>query len=1156
MKKKLIDHSSCRRKKLDIILLKMKLLTALIFAGTMALSASSYSQKTKIDLRIQNSSVSEILNSIEKNSEFIFIYNANVLNTDMKKSISVKGENIEKVLDLLFKGADVNYRIDDRQIFLYKKEDMKRLEMINENNRLQLPVGQPQKKSIKGKVTDAKGEGIPGASVVIKGSTIGTITNMDGEFNLDTPLDAKILAVSFIGYKTQEIAIGNKSSFSVILEDISVGVDEVVVVGYGFQRKESVVGAITQVSNVSLVKSGNSTVTNAIAGKLSGVLTIQQTGQPGKDNSDITIRGLSSWNGSAPLVLVDGVERDFKSLDPNEIESISVLKDASSTAVFGARGANGVIIVTTRRGGESKPKLTLVSSVGLERAARLPKFIDSYTTMSMLNVAFMNQQNFANLIPQQALNEYKSPSTPLNALQYPNVDWYNLLTKDFAPTTNANINVRGGTKTVKYFASLGYLSQRDFFESYNQGGADTRYKYDRINYRTNLDFSVTSSTKLSINLGGNIGISNAPVNSNQFRGLFYASPATQPAFFPEWVLKEVPDPVYPDATGIRVAAPLKGHGQGNPYALMYNASFNENTGSQMFTDLILDQKLDFMIKGLSVKGKASLSTYYENNTKGASKAFPTYTLDYTLIGQAGANPWIRTGQGTEVYAETPINITVGGLNSNFYRDLYYEMSLNYKNAFGDHHVTGLALLNRQEKKSGIDFPYYNAGLVGSATYDFKYKYLFEVNIGYTGSERFAPKNRFGFFPSTAIGWVISEEKFFKSAFPWMNKLKMRYSDGIVGSDQASARWLYLSDYTTSGSYIKEGPGANVDAQWEEARKKNLGIEIGLLQNMFNVSVDLFDENRTKMLLAPQNVTMLVANSFKQLNQGSMKKHGIEIEVGFDKRTTSKIHYYINGNIGLSENRILFKDDLTYMPDHRKVAGTPLGSQSEGVELTGSGYYNSINEIHNNPTPIDVTKLVPGDYKFLDYDANGTITQLDKHYIEGSDTPPVTYAMTSGFDYKGFEFRFMLMGNYGKYINFNGAFQSEFLKGGYNVHQSALNYWQPNNPTPDHPTLHNGAGIDILNWGNYMGDPGYSSMIPGQFWRNANYLRLREVYISYQFDSGFLKRLAGISNLEVYLTGTNLLTFTKLLEGDPERKDFSYGYYPQMKGYKFGVTINF
>lgn len=1116
----------------------MRLSFFICLIGALQISANTLSQTTKINLHIENVDIREAFREIERASGLSFLLIEENSMLEKRVTISATGRALGEVMDELLKETNLHYKVLDEKLIV-------------------VSTGELQQQKITGIVTDAfTNEPLVGVNVVVQGTTIGTVSDINGKYSLSVPNKEAILTFSFIGYLTENVAAGNQLVVDIRLTPDIKSLEEIVVVGYGVQKKESVVGAITQVGNESLVKSGNSNITNAIAGKLSGVLTIQQTGQPGKDNSDITIRGLSSWNGSAPLILVDGVERDFRNLDPNEIETISVLKDASSTAVFGARGANGVIIVTTKRGGVSRPKLAFVGSVGIESVARLPKFIDSYTTMSMLNVAFKNQQNFANLISQNALDEYKNPSSPLNALRYPNVDWYSMLTKKFAPTTNANINIQGGTKSVKYFASIGYFSQRDFFKTYNEGQADARYKYDRINYRTNLDFSVTSSTKLSLNLGGNIGVTNSPINTNQWRALFYASPATQPAYFPEWVLKDIPDPVYPDASGMRLAAPLKGHGQGNPYALMYDAQFDETTSSQLFTDLILDQKLDFLLKGLSAKGKVSLSTFYENNSKGARKSFPTYTLDYNLIGQPDANPWIRTGQGTEVYAEAPLNITVGGLNNTFYRDLYYEMSLNYNNTFGKHHITGLALLNRQEKKNRLDFPFYNEALVGRGTYDYSNKYLFEVNIGYTGSERFAPKNRFGFFPSSAIGWVISEERFFQNNIGWMNKLKLRYSDGVVGSDQASARWLYLSDYKTSGNYIIEGPGANLDAQWEESRKKNFGIEIGLLQNMFSITVDLFDEKRTKMLLEPQNVTMLVANTFKQLNQGSMKKHGIEVEVGFSKKTASDIHYYVNGNIGLSENRILFKDDLTYLPQHRKIAGTPLGSQSEGVELTGSGYYASIDEIHSNPAPIDISKIVIGDYKFLDYTADGTISQLDKHYIKGSDTPPVTYAITSGLDYKGFEFRFMLLGNYGKYINFNGAFQSEFLKNGYNVHQAALNYWSPTNPDPDHPTLHAGGPIDILNWGNYMGDPGYSSMIPGHFWRNANYLRLREVYLSYQFNSAFLKRIVGVSNLLVYATGTNLLTFTKLLEGDPERKDFSYGFYPQMKGYKFGMTINF
>ncbi len=1018
------------------------------------------------------------------------------------------------------------------------------------------PAG--QQKKISGKVSDAQGEPIPGASIVVKGTTVGTIADMDGNFSLSIPANAKTLTVSFVGMLAKEIPIGNSASFRITLTESAVGLEEVVVVGYGTQKKESVVGAITQVNNQSLMRSGSSNVTNAITGKLSGVLTIQQSGEPGADNSEIVIRGLSSWNGSAPLVLVDGVERDFNTLDPNEINTISVLKDASATAVFGAKGANGVIIVTTKRGKIGKPILDFSASYGLQKATRIPDHISSYTTMSMYNVGLMNGGKFQDLKPQSVLDQYAHPSTPLNALRYPNVNWFDEVTKPFAPTINANFNVSGGTNFVKYFCSLGYLYEGDFFNAKKDGFYDLSYKYNRFNYRTNVDFQLTPTTTLSFNLGGETGIKNSP-NSSPWRNLYSTGPARYPAYFPAWVLQQVPDPTYPEDTGSRLAANF-GEYTGNPYTTLNTGQFNQDLNSKLFTDLIFDQKLDFITKGLSLAGKVALSTYYVNRILTASWTFPEYQLNYDDIGKPDVNPWNRiTYAGNEYYKQAPLDINVGSMQGGYYRDLYYEFGLNYANTFGKHSVTGLALMNRSQKNDGTEFAYYNEALVGRTTYDYDHKYLVEFNVGYTGSERFAPGNRFGFFPSGAIGWVVSEEKFFKNALPWVDKFKLRYSDGLTGSDQARSRWLYNSGYySDNAGYIHEDLGANSTAQWEQARKRDLGLELGLFKSAFTISVDIFDEHRDKMLLTPRSVTMLVGNSFKDLNLGKLEKQGFELEIGYNKTTPSKLNYWVKGLFGYNENRIIFKDDPPYAPDYTKDAGKPLGAQLNGVQLTGTGYYTSVDDIHNNPSPIDLYKLNVGDYKFLDYKVDGKITSLDKYPIAGSTFPPITYSLSSGFTYKKFEFNFMFQGNQGKYVEYNQTYEVEFIKGDWRVHSSQLDYWTPNNPNANHSTLHysGSSSADILFWGGGEADRGYQIAVENRFWRKADYLRLKEVYLGYNMSSKMLNRLAGVSNLTVYATGNNLWTLTNLIEGDPERKDFQQGFYPQMTSVKFGVKVNF
>jgi len=1028
--------------------------------------------------------------------------------------------------------------------------------------------GSFQQNTVTGTVKDAtSGEALTGVTVVVKGTTTGALTDINGKFTIPVTGGQVTLLFSSIGYTSQELAATPGADINISMAMEVTQISEVVVVGYGTQKKESVVGAITQVNSAALVKSGISNVTNAISGKLSGVLTIQQTGEPGADQSEIIIRGLSSWNGSAPLVLVDGVEREFKDLDPNEVATISVLKDASATAVFGAKGANGVIIVTTKRGAFGAPVMNVSASYGMLKATRIPKFIDSYETMTDLNMGLMNNQQFDKLIPQSDLNQYKNPTSPLNALRYPNVDWFKESTLPFSPTTEGNFNISGGTKFVKYFGTLGFYNENTFFKGYVNGYDDTRYKYTRFNYRTNLDFNLTPSTTLSFNIGGETGIKNQPSNS-PWRSLYTTTPSSFPAYWPSWLLDDpvngIPDIDYPNATGDRLALKLNGFTT-NPYTQLNQGNFNKYLSSTLFTDLFFDQKLDAIVKGLSFKAKVAFSTYYNTRTLYSDFSQPEYKINWLDIGKPGVNPWYRNGQsGYYVYNLSPIDINVGGIESGtsrdpgYYRDLYYEASLNYANSFGKHNVSALALFNRQKKEAVTDFAYLNEALVGRATYDYSHKYLLEVNIGYTGSERFAPGNKFGFFPSGAIGWVVSEEPFFKRGVPFISKLKVRYSDGLVGSDAASARWLFMSNYYQNGSYILEDPAANSQAQWEEARKKDLGLEIGFLKNDLTVTLDLFDELRTHMLLTP-NVPMTIGNTFKDQNLGSMKKHGYDFDVEYRKSITNDFGFFAKAIFGFNENRILYKDDPKYAPEYAKAQDKPLGAQIRGAELIGSGYFTSVDDIHTSVTPIPVGSLNVGDYKFLDYFADGKISIQDRYPIPGSDYPPITYSLGGGFNYKNFDFSFNFMGNSGKYVLYNQAFEVEFPNGNYRIHASQQDFWTPTNLDANHSTLHfvGDANLPNIVWGggsSYFG--GYETAIQDRFWRNADYLRLKEVYVGYTFKPGFLKKAIGIQSLSAYVTGNNLWTITKLLEGDPERKDFTQGFYPQMTSLKFGLKIGF
>ena len=1011
----------------------------------------------------------------------------------------------------------------------------------------------------KGRVVDTNGIAIAGAAVTVKGGSAGgTISDAQGAFTLRVR-KGDVLHVSFLGFQAREIAVTDASPLTIRLAEETHQVEDVVVVGYGVQKKESVLGAISQVNNEQLVNSGTTNITNAIAGKLSGVTTIQTGGQPGNNDANIFIRGVSSWNGSTPLVLVDGVERSFADIDPNEVASLSVLKDASATAVFGAKGANGVIIVTTRTGSTGKPKMNISLSYGLDFPTMIPDHIGSAQTAELLNVALKNAQSYGSMIPRSEIEEYARPSSRINSIRYPDNDWFDIAMRRCAQTINANYNVSGGSQRVKYFLSLGYSHEGSIFKDFSEW-SNANFRYDRINYRSNLDFDVTRSTKLSVKVGGVLGIKDTPTDktvSGMFNMMYSASPMMYPAYYPAWVLEEIPDTDYPDASGGRLSSPRTAY-FGNIRTSLSTGEFEQTTDNKLYTDINFEQKLDFITKGLSVKANVSLSTYYSRISQTATNSNPTFYIDWNRYDAGDGNPWIYSAASEHVYENTPYAVTRGAMQNNYYVTFYWEGALNYNRTFGDHTVTALALFNQRENVKGTAFPYHSQGVVGRVTYDYKHKYLFECNLGYTGSEQFSPENRYGFFPSVAIGWVPSQERFWKEAMPWWSKLKIRYSDGLVGSDSGS-RWLYFSDYVKGGdSYIYEGAAANAVAQWEEARKRDLGIEMGWLNNRLTLNLDLFDEKRTNMLVKP-NVTMLVGTSYKEVNRGSMKKHGIDIELGWADKTPTGFGYNLTAMVSLNENRITNYEDAPYAPEYQKTAGKPYKGQTDGVSIVDSGYFESIDDIHNYPAyTTDWNFVNVGAYKYLDYSADGRLSVEDLHAIAGSQYPPVVCSFRAGFDYKGFEFSMLWYANLGKWVEYNKSWEIEFNKGDYRITHSQLDYWRPDNRDANHATLVYGgtSGHPMYMWAGSSGDAGAKMMLEGRTWRKADYLSLREVYLAYTFNAKRLRQKVGFRSLSLYLTANNLLTFTPLIEGDPASTTFTTGFYPQMTSLKLGVKIGF
>ena len=1173
MEKKLIVHSSCERKKLNVILLKMRLLFILVFTGSMAFSASTYSQKTRIDLQIENSSLTEILNSIEKTSEFIFIYNKNIVDFSEMKNISVRDQSIETVLGMLLQGTGVTYRIDDRQVFLYKDDEVKVLPIS-----AVAEVEQPQKIEISGKVTDSKGDPLPGAAVIIKGTTIGTITNVNGEFVLNAPIDSKVLVFSFVGYKTQETPIGNKTIFNITLEEQTMGLEEVVAVGYGVQKKESIVGSIVQATNEQLKQTGNVTdLKQALTGQLPGVTTVVSSGEPGgtgtgNSATSIFIRGRNTWNGGQPLILVDGVERNMDNLDVSEVESISVLKDASATAVFGVKGANGVILVTTKRGVVSKPQLSFSYNATALSISKLPQKLDSYNTLLLKNEMIeretvLNEQSWADYTPLEIVERYRKPQSAEYAMIYPNVDWVDAMFKDFSLSHRAALNVQGGTNFVNYFGSVTYLHEGDMFKDYeNNKGYDPNYNFDRFNFRSNLDFKITSTTNLKVNLSGFFSQKNTArswntVNQNGLNPKAWSAAYGMP---PNVYL-----PQYDDGRwGASFKIPAEQFP--NPIAYIYNTGMITYRTTELDADFALEQKLDFITKGLSAKA----SFFYDNRIQTQGNLLDDTNVlpdpnSNTAQKIVDSDKYTGPGQDTGEYIQ---DVPTAGSNqfdwairewtleqedtdlTSVMRRTMYQFQLDYARQFGLHNVGAMALVKREEYAAGSMFKRYREDWVSRVTYDYDTRYLLEFNGAYNGSEKFGPSYRFDFFPSAAVGWYVSNEKFFK--IDWVNRLKLRYSIGMVGDDTGGGRWLYDSQYSYGGSaqmnadpfgaspytWYSESVVGNPDIHWEKATKSNYGLELGFLDNVISVNYDYFTEHRTDILVdgtSRASVPPYFGAAAPTANLGEVKAKGHEIELRFNKRTNFGLHYWANASFTHTKNEILKADNPALLSSYLKGVGYSIG---QSRTLVRADFYNNWDEIYAS-VPMETNDLqkLPGYYNLLDFNTDGVIKASEDKVPYGySEVPENAYNLSLGAEYKGFSVMVQFYGvnNVSRYIPLQNFLSYQDV-----LFNHALDYWSKDNPD---------ASSFLPRWktqGQNIGD---------YFLYDGSYIRLKTAEVAYTFQDKLIKKM-GLSSLRVFLNGNNLFFWSKL----PDDREAAFsggssyeGTYPTPRRFNLGFDLTF
>lgn len=1131
----------------------------LLFGILLSQAAGSYYKGTELKLQFKSTSIKEICEEIEKKSNFRFIYAGNAKKIINKKiDLAVNSQDINEVLDIIISDTDLKYRILDNQVVLYRDETKIIPKEIDEvASEL---IIQQQKKQITGKIIDENGDPIIGANIVEKSTTNGTVTDVDGNFSLTVENDV-VLHISYIGYLAQDINTAGKTSFNIVLQEDTQALEEVVVIGYGVQKKATVTGAISSVGSDDLIQAPVSNVSKALVGRVSGLIANQYDSEPGKEAATLRIRGRGTFSGSAnPLVLVDGIESsNFNNIDFNEIQDVTVLKDASATAVYGVRGANGVIIITTKRGSESKPVIGISSNVGMLTFTDLRKNLRSYDYAVYYNEA-RKMDSFVSGVynprfTDEAIEHFRLGDEPI---MFPDTDWFSVMMKPTSMQTQQNINIRGGTSLVKYFVSGGYFSQEGLFNSFPtlDIGFNPNINFRRFNIRGNFDFNISDAFSVNVDLSSIMtNKSGAKDGSdggtrNIIGMTFYAPPFSSPGVVDGKIVDThkayTPNPIYD----------------------YLNSGYYKSFGNDLAISVGFNYKLDFITEGLRLHGKFSHWNMMTNQ-KRYSRSIQTYQA--TRIND---NSIIYVPQSTV----NPFSFWEGSDKS---RDNNLEVGLNYDKSIGYHTFGGLLLYHQKklyDPHLAYVIPNGYQDLVSRITYNYRMRYMAEFNVGYTGTENFAIGKRFGLFPAFSLSWVPSEESFYPKN-DIVSYIKIRGSYGEVGKDNIGGnRFLYIpSSYIYSSGAVYYGAPArsggfyfgeygstfqnyessyentlgNPNLTWERAKKTNIGVDLVTLNDKVKLTLDYFDERRDNILTTPQTTPQIVGITLPVVNWGKVKNSGYEGEITYNDNINN-FNYWLKGNYSYAHNVILFQDEVNREYPHMMRTGHSI---DQPFGYIAEGFYNTWEEVNlpNRPAMQSQNNYVmPGDTRYKDINGDGIIDQKDQVPIGYPTFPEITYGISLGGSFKGIDFSILFQGatNYSRmYVASNSHIRP------YDNGLSTLAFI-PEYSWSQEKYL-NGEDIklprltaDMSQFNNYNG----STFLLA----DASYLRLKNAEIGYTFDSNLLKRI-GISNCRIYINGNNLYTWMGLFPGiDPEQGliggDGSY--YPMTRTFNTGINLQF
>lgn len=1045
-------------------------------------------------------------------------------------------------------------------------------------------ASQNNKITISGTVLDkTTNDPLIGVSVVVKGvANAGTITDMDGKFTLKLPYAEAPLVFSYLGYQPQEIVPSAKKDLTVLLQEDTKALQEVVVVGYTKQRKETMVGSVATITTKDLTQSPTANINNALAGRLPGLVVNQYAGgEPGVDQSELFIRGKATYGNQSAIVIVDGIERDMSYLAPDEIETFTILKDASATAAYGIRGANGVIVITTKRGkAAEKATVNLKASVGINQPIGFPEYLGSADYATLYNEARLNDAKMTgadisslNLFSQQAIDNFRrAKGDNSDGLGY-DWDYYDFAFKP-GMQEDVSLSIRGGTDKVRYYVLANYFSQGGNYKYSNAGEYNSQTRFTRYNFRSNIDININRYLSTRLDLGARITDRNAPGTT---AGRLMTICATQPPYLPilveenshpqneEYIQQNSRGMLYGDNIyRYNILGELSRTGYLNEKNTYLNGSFAMNLDMGFLTKGL---KAEVMFSYDASEGRwinRKLDTY-----KDGYREYPKYA---TFMPIEGSDAYMAGGHYTGAYKtgnKYDIDQTIGNGFSHNASDgrTYIQARVDYNRLFNDRHeLTAMLLANRGNRTVNNELAYHSQGITGRFAYYYNQKYLMEFNFGYNGSENFAPDKRYGFFPAGSIGWVISEESFMKKA-SWIDFLKVRASYGLVGSDNVSSRFPYLAFYGSGSSYdfgnnfgtnvggTSEGNLANESLTWEKARKLNVGIDFTTLNQRLALTVDAFYEYRFDIITDMNSDGIMgypdiVGKDAALQNLGEVSNRGVDIELSWNDKIGKNFRYYIRPNLTFSRNRLEYKAEVARKNSWRKETGKRLYENFVYVFdhfVADQEEADRLNKIGYQPWG----QLIPGDVVYKDLDRNGVIDDEDRTAMGNPRSPELMFGIPFGFQYKNFDFSVLLQGATKTSILLNGAAVFDFPQFEQDkigrVKKMHLDRWTPETAaTAKYPALHYGTHDNNKN--------GNSSL----FLYDASYLRLKNVEIGYNVSPNWLRKFH-VQQARIYVQGLNLLTFDKLgdVDIDPETKSGDgASWYPIQKVFNFGIDITF